>query len=256
MAASASCTEVVLASSAEASCSSSCRQTSLQLSLQMLVPGIRFRPVPHVEQRFSWDCGLACTLMVLQAAGIGAETLSSLHRRCRTSSIWTIDLAHLLRHFHIHVQFLTQMVGANPAYADERFYMEQLQEDTVRVRHLFETASAKGIDLQCRSISAEELGKFLAIDGHVAIVLLDKGILTGSKAAVQARSCEQSESSYAGHYVVLTGFLPTSDRFLMLDPALEPAALPVSSTALDAARKAFGTDEDLLLIQLPTIFTH
>lgn len=66
-------------------------------------------------------------------------------------SIWTIDLAHLLRQFHMQVQFLTQMVGANPAYADERFYMEQLQEDTVRVRHLFEVCSAR---CRCTSASA------------------------------------------------------------------------------------------------------
>lgn len=60
----------------------------------------------------------------------------------------------------------------------------------------------------------------------------------------------------AGHYVVLTSFLPATEQFLVLDPALEPAALPVSGRALDAARKAFGTDEDLLLIQLPSAFTH
>lgn len=65
---------------------------------------------------------------------------------------------------------------------------------------VLQTAAAAGIDVQCRSISAEELGQFLAIEGHVAIVLLDKGILTGSKPAVhmQGCECEQCETSYAG----------------------------------------------------------
>lgn len=67
---------------------------------------------------------------------------------------------------------------------------------------------------------------------------------------------ESADWNVAGHYVVLTSYNPATGEFLMLDPAQEAAVLPVSSKALDAARKAFGTDEDLLLIQLPNTLTH
>ena len=53
-------------------------------------------------------------------------------------SIWTVDLAHLLRRFGLGVEFLTVTLGANPAYARERFYRVHLHEDCVRVTRLFE----------------------------------------------------------------------------------------------------------------------
>ena len=37
-------------------------------------------------------------------------------------SIWTVDLAHLLRHFKVDVAFLTVTIGANPNFAIETFY--------------------------------------------------------------------------------------------------------------------------------------
>mmetsp|Transcript_34511 Transcript_34511/g.48165 ORF Transcript_34511/g.48165 Transcript_34511/m.48165 type:complete len:135 (-) Transcript_34511:609-1013(-) len=63
-----------------------------------------------VLQEEDWDCGLACALMVLRAlqysmssiqGGSGRRALPSmkeLRERCETQSIWTIDLAHLLRY--------------------------------------------------------------------------------------------------------------------------------------------------------------
>jgi hypothetical protein len=42
------------------------------------------------------DCGLACVLMVLKALGVTRCTLRGLRSLCSTTSIWTVDLAHLL----------------------------------------------------------------------------------------------------------------------------------------------------------------
>lgn len=53
-------------------------------------------------------------------------------------SIWTVDLAHLLRSFGLAVEFLTVTLGANPAYACEHFYREHLREDCARVKRLFQ----------------------------------------------------------------------------------------------------------------------
>jgi hypothetical protein len=41
---------------------------------------------------------------------------------CNSCSIWTVDLAHLLRRFDVDVLFLTVTIGANPKYVDETFY--------------------------------------------------------------------------------------------------------------------------------------
>ena len=52
-------------------------------------------------------------------------------------SIWTIDLAHLLRRFGMSVVFTTITVGTNPEYADELFYAENMHADEHRVQQLF-----------------------------------------------------------------------------------------------------------------------
>jgi Guanylylate cyclase len=52
-------------------------------------------------------------------------------------SIWTIDLAHLLRRFGMEVVFCTITLGANPAFSSEAFYAENMPEDEARVQRLF-----------------------------------------------------------------------------------------------------------------------
>ena len=52
--------------------------------------------------------------------------------------MWTVDLAHLLRQFGMGVVFLTTMVGANPEYANELFYAENMAADEERVHILFQ----------------------------------------------------------------------------------------------------------------------
>jgi hypothetical protein len=57
---------------------------------------------------------------------------------------------------------------------------------------------------------------------------------------------------YLGHYVVLCGYDPATHAFAFRDPAAGPGegAGLVGGAALDAARWAWGTDEDLLLVEL------
>lgn len=48
-----------------------------------------------------------------------------------------MDLAHLLRKFGLEVRYVTLTLGTNPGYAEEAFY-GHMQEDSVRVEHLFQ----------------------------------------------------------------------------------------------------------------------
>ena len=56
-------------------------------------------------------------------------------------SIWTIDLAHLLRRFGMEVVFCTITLGANPAFSSEAFYAENMPEDEARVQQLFNVST-------------------------------------------------------------------------------------------------------------------
>lgn len=40
--------------------------------------------VPHIKQQHNWDCGLACTLMVLRSQQLAGTTLQDLYKMCGT----------------------------------------------------------------------------------------------------------------------------------------------------------------------------
>ena len=52
------------------------------------------------------------------------------------SSIWTVDLAHLLRVFGLRILFTTLTLGTNPGFSTESFY-GQMEQDELRVKRLF-----------------------------------------------------------------------------------------------------------------------
>ncbi len=56
----------------------------------------------------------------------------------------------------------------------------------------------------------------------------------------------------AGHYIVICGYDSDTDRFMIQDPASNGEYDSVTTSNLEAARHAYGTDEDLLLVTLPS----
>lgn len=213
--------------------------------------------VPHVRQMHSWDCGLACVLMVLRALGRNAYDLKHLQQLCGTTSVWTVDLAHLLRHFALDVCFLTVTIGANPGFALETFYKETMEEDRKRVDFLFERAAQAGIHIQRRSLSGQELAAVVLSGSFLAIALVDKRKFShpGASATCLPECCGSS-AGYTGHYVVVCGYDRSREMFKIRDPASSSESHDISSHAFEEARKAFGTDEDLLLVSTADISDH
>ena len=157
--------------------------------------------VPHVRQTHNWDCGLACALMVLKALVARADAdektnthaatkalapshsarradLPTLRRRCATTSVWTIDLAHLLRSFDVcDVALFTVTIGANPAFSKETFYKDSIKDDEARVSKLFAAAADAGILVEKRSVCLRNVKRWAASAEWILIVLVDKRAL-------------------------------------------------------------------------------
>ena len=166
--------------------------------------------VPHVRQTHNWDCGLACALMVLKALVARADKddkdnsktntqnthaathkalpssllrarradLPTLRRRCATTSVWTIDLAHLLRSFDVcDVALFTVTIGANPAFVKETFYKDSIKDDEARVSKLFANAADAGILVEKRSVCLRNVKRWAASAEWILIVLVDKRAL-------------------------------------------------------------------------------
>jgi hypothetical protein len=219
--------------------------------------------VPHVRQAFNWDCGLACVCMVLRHFGRRDADLYSLRQLCPTTSIWTVDLAFLLKTHGVPVSFWTVTLGANPDFENESFYRENMAEDCERVNRLFLRAKAEGIRIEHASVSADALLERMVSGRYVFIVLVDKRRLTwyrskganagrqaGGGVGAAAGGASASNSGYTGHYVVVCGY--EDGLYVVRDPAsTAPESVRVPPEALESARKCFGTDEDILLIESP-----
>eukprot|EP00891_Asterochloris_glomerata_P009283 jgi/Astpho2/9283/e_gw1.00139.37.1_t len=201
--------------------------------------------VPHIHQAFNWDCGLACALMALQSLGATQKDLTTLRSLCCTTSVWTVDLAHLLCLCGLKVTLTTTVLGPNPAYASDAFYMENLAEDAGRVKHLFEAAEVAGISIQKRSVGMQQIVDCVSSGSHLVIALCDKRWLCSNMAYLMA---SDPEAVSPCHYVVLCGHDAATDCFMVQDPASCRPYLRLPATTFDSARRAFGTDEDLLFI--------
>lgn len=227
------------------------KQSLSQEKYHGAVSGSHFVEVPHINQLHSWDCGLACVLMVLRTLGIKDCNVQELEELCCTTSIWTVDLAYLLQKFSVNFSYFTVTLGANPSFSVETFYKEQLSNDLVRVDMLFQKARDAGINIECRSISSKEISLLILSGNFLAIALVDQYKLSHSWLEdVCASDFCNNTPDYTGHYVVICGYDADADEFEIRDPASSRKYGRVNSKCLEKARKSFGTDEDLLLIRV------
>ncbi|XP_012927149.1 protein GUCD1 isoform X4 [Heterocephalus glaber] len=112
-------------------------------------------PVPIIQQLYHWDCGLACSRMVLRYLGQldDGEFENALQELRLTRSIWTIDLAYLMRHFGVRHRFCTQTLGVDKGYKNQSFYRKHFDTEETRVNQLFAQAKAcKVLVEKCRNV--------------------------------------------------------------------------------------------------------
>nr|KJB78816.1 hypothetical protein B456_013G020600 [Gossypium raimondii] len=184
------------------------------------LPRSHFVQVPHINQLFYWDCGLACVLMALSTVGINGYSIQNLAELCCSTSIWTVDLAYLLRKFSVRFSYYTVTFGANPNYSGETYYKEHLPSDLVRVDKLFQKAVEAGINILCRSISKEEISCWILSGKYIAIALVDLYKLSRSWVGdVLIPGFHGNDVGYTGHYVVICGYDAEADEFEIRDPS-------------------------------------
>ncbi|XP_057429614.1 guanylyl cyclase 1 isoform X2 [Lotus japonicus] len=195
--------------------------------------------------------------MVLKTIGANNCDIQTLVELCCSTSIWTVDLAYLLQRFSVTFSYFTVTFGANPNYCIESFYQEEFPNDLVRVDMLFQKAMEAGIDIQCRSISAKEISILILSGKYIAIALVDHNKLSYVwQDDVHVPGVFSNNLGYTGHYVLICGYDAGADMFEIRDPASSKKQKRISSKSLEEARKAFGTDEDLLLISLEKSNNH
>eukprot|EP00775_Hariotina_reticulata_P009729 gene9729-biopygen11636 len=213
--------------------------------------------LPHANLDYR-DCGLACVLMVLRRLGCTCCDYQQLRKLSQTTSVWTVDLAHLLAHFGATVTFCTITLGINGDFANETFYMEHLEDDQHRVQQLFAQAPQLGISVQERSIPLPELAAAVSSGRQLAVLLVDKRKLDPWQAAADLAwnytTGVTSATGYTGHYILLTGYDAGSSS------GTPAAAAAAGGSELDdwqavdgaSATSGNGLEDDLGVAEAPT----
>lgn len=87
---------------------------------------------------------IACTTMVLQGLGIEC-TIEQVTKQCGLTSVWTIDLAYLLRTYRPDFTYYTSYFGSRKEYQGSKFYKATFDEDERRVNKLFVAAKSRSV---------------------------------------------------------------------------------------------------------------
>ncbi|XP_073947888.1 protein GUCD1 [Choristoneura fumiferana] len=205
--------------------------------------------VAHYSQRYNWDCGVSCVMMVLGAAQ-REEFVNNFEKICNEEGFghctWTIDLCYLLKRFGIkHVMYST-MLGVNEAHRKHSYYQNILDQDRSRVSRRFDAGTAAGLELRPGLLSTAEIVAHL--QRGPAIVLVDSGLLAcdlckHNKLKADFRRC--FGGSFTGHFILVVG--QAKGKVLYRDPALPARLCATTGLRLRRAR-APPTDHDVLLL--------
>ncbi|KAJ2502927.1 hypothetical protein GGH96_000663 [Coemansia sp. RSA 1972] len=223
----------------------------------------RVHPVSKVLQQYEWDCGLACVSMIVRAFGATC-TVEQLARDVRTQSVWTIDLAMLLRARLPRADFTyyTTCVGVNPQHEQSIFYSTDLDDDWRRIIALF---SAARVEQTVRVVELElpllDLKRFVVHRQYVAILLVDTPVLTCTLCTGHRRSRSAAPrmlswlrrptaAPFVGHYILVIAYIPALDMFVYRNPAVPEEFCLTSASTMDAARRRSGTDHDCIILKI------
>ena len=195
--------------------------------------------------------------MVLRALG-RESSLRQLTQRAQSESLWTIDLAHILHDHGVKFKFFTTSLGANPAYHSEDFYRATLDDDSQRVSELFERAVRDdSMHVELRSFAPAEFRELIRPNDSIVMALVDQrrlyppmsaSFLSPPASSFLARFVAGRSNEYAGHYVLIAGMDAARDAYVVMDPARDDAEVSVPRADVDAARRSWGTDEDLIVV--------
>jgi len=198
--------------------------------------------LPHVRQTFTWDCGLACIEMILRSRGCVTVGVTEMIAMIGTKSVWSIDLAYLLKELQIDCRYCTKTIGVTQ-HSSLEFYQSNLEKDAKRVHKLFSEAAAHGVIVEERVVELGEIKAHLELDNYV-IILVDKQYLSEDG----LNSVGGDDDNYLGHFIILCAYFSDNDLFEYKDPAEDESSCFIKAAQLEIARKRAGTDEDILFI--------
>jgi hypothetical protein len=196
--------------------------------------------VPFYKQTTPANCGPYALKMVFSFFGKGfpIEEIEEKSRIKEGKGVSTLHLAVAALDLGFSIKFFSKYEDVNPENMDSEFYKHLAEEDYMStVRNLLKEIKDKGAKIEIKSTSLEEILS-LVTESSIPIVLIDWNIIKG-----------REEKGYYGHFVPVVGY--DKENVYIHNHGLSDTHdfMPIKKGLFDMARKARGTDEDILVIE-------
>lgn len=187
------------------------------------------------------ECGPVALRMVLACFG-EQHSVEDIQKRVspeKGGGTFTIGLAKAAAEYGFPARFFSKKIGFNPKNYEMEFYKRESHGgDKSReiVENLAKKCKKLGVEVKEETLSLKELLRFVSEDS-IPIILIDWHVVEGREA-----------EGYQGHIVPLVGY-DTKDIYVHNPGPRNPSAFfPIKKELFDRARKAKGTDEDIVVV--------
>lgn len=195
--------------------------------------------VPFYNQTTPLNCGPIALKMVLSYFGsdFSEEILESKTGIKEGKGISTIQIAIAAASLGYKADFYSKYILFNEDNLRFDFYKKYSEMDLIQSKKLVAKAKGLSVNINESSLPLDELLGFIT-QNSVPIILIDWNIVINKK-----------DKGYQGHFVPVVGY---DEKYVYIhnhgfDNPQE--FLPVPRGLFDEARKADGTDEDIVVIR-------
>jgi len=193
--------------------------------------------VPFYNQTTKLNCGPVALRMIVAYFDydVGLEVLEQRTGIKEGKGIITVQIAIAAALSGYKTDFFSKHIYFNEENLKLEFY--QKHSDIVQQsKKLVEDARNIGVNMEERGVSLEELLKKIGRN-NIPIILLDWNVVKGTR-----------EKGYQGHFVPIVGY--DKDNIYVHNHGLDNPKpfLPIKREIFEEARRAEGTDEDIIII--------
>ena len=194
--------------------------------------------VPFYKQTTLLNCGPTALRMALAYLDkdYGLEVLENKARIREGKGISTVQIATVAASLGYRTTLFSKYILFNEENLKLDFYKNYNDMDLEQSKRWVEEAKAAGVKIEERTLTLDELLSYVT-KNSIPIVLVNWKIIN-----------EEKEKGYQGHFVPIVGY-DDGNVYVHNAGLKNPQEFfPVKREIFDEARKANGTDEDIIIL--------
>jgi len=192
--------------------------------------------VPFLEQKDKLDCGQAALRMVLSYLGEdpGLEAIEEKIGVKEGKGVHTIQMANAAASLGYKVKLFSKYTEFNKDNLELDFYKKYGDSEEAKQKKWDKEAEDLGVEIIEKTFDLDDLLKLVKEDS-IPIILLDWYVI-------------REKEGYNGHFVPIVGY--DEENVLIHNQGIKgtQSFMPIKKELFDKARKAKGTDEDVMVI--------